>query len=327
MNTLRYPPRTPLRPEPEPTSDPTRDLYAPIALYGAAFLGLAAWVLLERPGHGLLLFLIAAGALAAIKTAVLVAIAFAVASKYDVEFGTLPTATLKFASIVVCVDTARLWVGVFVRSVGAVSSSGKTVPGTRLFDWLCMLALMGLAMAYLFRFNFEEGRWLIRIMLVAMLVVDIGAVVILRAINETLRSRRTTPVPIATPTPTTPTMPGTAGKPLAPATPATPPAPRIVQTDADRGFDERIISGIGIQDARPWVKYRKDATRKLVDDLVAAGAIHVYVDLGKNRFLVELPATKPERDACLTLANTFVRANGTTTAVGNRYMAIPLPRR
>ncbi len=306
---------------------PTRDLYAPIALYGAAFLGLAAWAIVEQDSHGVVLFLLATCALAAIKAAVLVVMAFAVASKVDISFGTLPSAALKFGALTVSVDTARLWLKVFLKSVGAISATGKPGFGVHTLDWLCMLLLMGAGFYYLFELAFDQARPLIRLMLVAMLFIDALAILGKRALTAAPPR-----APVATPTaPAAPVKPA-APAPIVPVAPATPPAPVIVQTEADREIDRRITSGVGIQDARQWARYRKDASRKLIDDLYAAGAARVLVDLGSERLIAELPAAPRERAACLQLVQAYrqsagINAASSAAAPMNRFVIIETRRR
>lgn len=302
-------------------TDPTRDLYLPIALYVAGFLLLLAWLVFNKHSSalGIAFVSLAVAVLVIIKTGVLTGLAFLIAPRFDVGFGTLRSAVLKFAAIVIFVDAAGQWLLVFMRSAGAVSGKG----GGGLIELLFTAALILCALHYLFDIDGQEARWIVRFMILALFLVDVGALVALRAATTTLQASRRPPTPVAA---------VSSANPASPATPTPPPAaPAPVLTDAERQVADRISRhSPTLVDGREWTRNMRyastqRATSKLIEDLYAAGAPNVYVDMAvaitapqtgpravslKHKLYAELPADPAQRAACIAAAANYLAQKG-----------------
>ena len=74
-------------------------------------------------------------------------------------------------AIVIFVDGAGQWLLVFMRAAGAVSTKG----GGGWIEWLFTAALILCALHYLFDIDAQEARWIVRFMILALFLVDVGA--------------------------------------------------------------------------------------------------------------------------------------------------------
>ncbi|MGA2442447.1 MAG: hypothetical protein ABSH08_15955 [Tepidisphaeraceae bacterium] len=91
--------------------DPVRDFYVPLILLVGGFLAALAWVILQTAmgTKGLVIMSLVVGLAVLLKTTVLVALALWGASKLDVSLGLVGPAILKFAGMIISIDSTRLW--------------------------------------------------------------------------------------------------------------------------------------------------------------------------------------------------------------------------
>jgi hypothetical protein len=300
--------------------DPWRDLYIPVAMCVVGFVGIIVYAAMGRHGWAAMILPLVMALVAAVKTALLLAIAFFLAAKMDVSFGLFRTALLKFVAIVVFIDATRLWMIVFMKATHAISTSGKGPASAFWLDLVLMVALLLCALYYLFEIDYEESRWFVRLMVLSMVVVDVGFVIGTNALTNAARPRRVV-APVA----------------VAPTT--APAAPAIAPTAGDKQIAATIVQGSAVFDARQWILRSRipvtDPMCLFIGSLYAAGAEHVYVDVRGARVgraakaYVELPADPNQRRACMKLAAQYRDTNGSRPAstqplVTRRFLVIDL---
>jgi len=305
-------------------TDPIRDVYVPATILAIGFLAAMAWALSQTNmgARGAIATCIAAGILTLIKVGVLIGLALLVAPALGISFGLMGPAILKFAAIIIFVDSAELWLSVIFRATGAISPSGQT-------SWYIIFPRLGLATTlisimcfYLFRMEPNEVAmfaipmaiisWLVEVVLEVVLLMIVGAVVALHHAQVVAAA--------AAPS---------GGAPISavPATAPVGPSPAPVQSTQ---FDLVIIHRVNqhaAQEGNQWkLQYHSSAFDKRTDDLIdkeyAAGAVRVYIDFGLGagpvtshtvihpRAYVELPASDDQMAACLDVAHAYRTANG-----------------
>lgn len=137
---------------------PARDIYVPIGLLITGFLAMFAWALVDvqLPMRAMAIIALAAGVATTIKTAILIGIALIAAPMMGISFGTLRTAILKFAAIIIVTDAAMLWLDVMMQAVGAMPAYGPGVRGTGLVKVMSAAVIITLLTRYLFDMDWDE---------------------------------------------------------------------------------------------------------------------------------------------------------------------------
>lgn len=152
--------RAAVKPDDDKITSLPRDLYWPVGLLVAGFLGFVIWAIVIF-GEGMVgvgAVAVYVGGSTVVKTVVLIGLAFVFAPMAGVSFGTVGPAVLKFAAIIVFTDVAILWFDEIWRMM---TSTPQLKRGMGLGIWLTliitMLMVSGLCM-YLFDMDWEETR-------------------------------------------------------------------------------------------------------------------------------------------------------------------------
>ncbi len=307
-----------------------RDVYVPLGLLLGGFAAMGVWTILQpRATPGLvavMAVLVALGTL--IKTALLIGAAIAVASGLGVSFGTLRTAILKFAGIIVFTDAAILWLEVLMEASGAVRH-GRFTLFTVGINLLAATAIIGILCNYLFQMDRDDTvRVAFPLAFLSRLtgfLLTLLLVAILTALTARTRPRPA-PVPAAT---ATTTMPATAAPAAIPA------------NAADRAIAEQIGRSPLIREGHVQVGQigRTRGHRDLVDRAEAAGAQKVYFDIESSvrgpsfKAYVELPADPAKRAACFTALASICQDNqytldpASSSDKGQRFVTVMLEKK
>lgn len=292
-------------------TDPARDLYVPVGLLAAAFIGLMIWAVVgvgASAAEGAAILLPYVGGLTLVKTILLTGLALMFAPQLGLSFGTFWMGVLKFAAILIFTDVALLWVEEIMRATGGISASGRAPRGTLLIMLLAAVAVISTLCHYLFSMDSDE----VKIIAMPLAVVSFGANIVINVILGailTAASAPPTPVP-ATPAPA-PAGSTAASSPAAPGVPAAPAQPVHPQ---DQAVLARLKNKVFIQEAKQYRQLISKPQRRLLDDLYSAGVMRVIYDLeGGNpsepgRAYVELPPDPAARVACIEAYHKYCSA-------------------
>jgi hypothetical protein len=308
-------------------TEPVRDVYAPATILAIGFLAAMAWALTQTNmgAVGVIATCVAAGILTLVKVAVLIGLALLVAPALDISFGLMGPAILKFAAIIIFVDTAELWLNAIFRATGAISPSGQTSLYIILPRLGLATTLIGIMCFYLFSMEPNEvALFAIPMAIVSWLVEFVLDVVLFIIVSAVMAAHHAAVVAATAPPAAAP-----AGAPAATVPSAAPAAPVPAAVPATE-FDLQIIQRVNehvAQEGNQWkLSYHYSAfdkrTGDLIDRMYAAGAFRVYIDLlagvshaGDHTVLsreayVELPASDDQMAACLDVAHAYRTANG-----------------
>jgi hypothetical protein len=102
-----------------------RDFYWPSGVLAAGFIALLAWAATAGASGGVLVvFTVYITIVTLIKTGIMIGAAFIIAPLAGISFGTLWTAILKLAAIVVMTDAALFWLQAIMEYTGAYPGAG-----------------------------------------------------------------------------------------------------------------------------------------------------------------------------------------------------------
>ncbi|MGA2499270.1 MAG: hypothetical protein ABSH20_16145 [Tepidisphaeraceae bacterium] len=304
---------------------PPRDVYLPLGLLITGFVAMGVWAIMQPHASPALLAIIAVLAVlgTVIKTGLLIAAAIAVASGIGVSFGTLRTAILKFAAIIVVTDAAILWLEVVMQATGAVRP-GRFSLLTVSVNLMLASGIIGFLCHYLFQMDRDETAQVALPLAVLSRLAGFLLKVLLVA-GLTAMTARMRPLPAPVPAATT-TMP-VAGAPAASPGNA-----------ADRALAEHIAKSRLIREGQEQVGQigRTRGHRDLVDRAQAAGAKKIYFDMEPAmhglplRVYVELPADPAKRAACFAALvsicqdNQYTLVPATCSDKGQRFVTVIL---
>jgi len=335
--------------------DPIRDLFVPIGLIITGAVGSLAYACLETKLGLTSLAIVSAltAVLTVVKIGILIGAALMLAPMLGISFGLLGSAVLKFASIVIFIDSAELWVNVLLRATGGISATGRA-PIYIIVVWLGLgLVLMAGLCAYLFSLDASEAStfailmailsWIIGLMVSVVLFFALGAM----AVAVVAGHSPTTPMPITAPMVSSIPIGAAraiAGPPPATAVPAGP-------IDFDSAIARRIHPPNGRSEvigANKWIQMSgrtgaNSATNQLISKMYGAGAVNVYIDLfGGMRqpripgavgplMYVELPAGNDKIAACVQVAQAYRSQTGQSPtspadAVTKQFLVVDLER-
>lgn len=162
---------------------PPRDLYVPVALLVTGFLAMLAWAVLALDAGAVGVIIVSGftGTVTVVKTAVIIGLALVVAPMMGISFGSLNTAILKFAAIIIFADAAMLWLDVAIGSVG-----GRLTLRLLFIELIAVAAIIGFLCHYLFDMDGDETRMfalpMAGVSWVLGLILDFAALAVLRAI-------------------------------------------------------------------------------------------------------------------------------------------------
>jgi hypothetical protein len=289
-----------------------------------------------------------------IKIGILIGAALMLAPMLGISFGLLGSAILKFASIVIFIDSAELWVNVLLQATGGISASGRA-PFYIIFVWLGMgVVLMALLCGYLFSLDVSEAStfailmailsWVIGVIVSIVLFFALGALAIaVVAHAPNLPTQITAPMVSAIP------VGAARALTIPPPAPAAP-AP-IGPPNFDSEIERRIHPPNGRSEvigANKWIQMTgrngaANPTNQLIANMYAAGAVNVYIDLfgGMRKpaipgamgslMYVQLPAGNAQIAACVTLAQSYrtqmgENPNSPADGVTKEFLVIDLGR-
>ena len=270
-----------------------------------------------------------------------------------ISFGLLGSAILKFASIVIFIDSAELWVNVLLQATGGISATGRA-PIYIIGVWLGMgVVLMAGLSAYLFSLDVSEASTFA--ILMAILSWIIGVIVSI-VLFFTLGALAVAVVAHAPNLPTQITAPMVSAIPVGPARAlATPPATATAAPTGPPNFDSEIERRIHppngrseVIGANKWLQMSgrngaNSPTNQLIANMYGAGAVNVYIDLfggmrqpaipgtAGSLMYVQLPAGNAQIAACVTLAQSYrtqmgQNPNSLADGVTKEFLVINLRR-
>ena len=330
--------------------DVRRDVFLPLALIGAGFLGMIVWALTAAGGGavGAVVMSIAVGASTLIKTFVIILLALVAAPMFGVSFGDFRTAIAKFAAVIIFTDMGLLWLDEIMDAV-AGEATGR---GARKLSWLITLLFATAVVSFLVRFLFdmdsEEVGYVAVPLVIASLVIGfvlkliaVGVLMGMMGAANAGSDAEDEPAGPGPPT-TSPVAPAAAG--AADATPdAAAPAPPAEsspyqETALDRTIARRLREP-GIIEGRTWIERQvlsDEASATLIRGLYAAGARRIHVDLKSSpratRAFVELPTDPSKRARCFSVYGAYPRTQGAdddsqaTKDTGQRFLVVDLKR-
>jgi hypothetical protein len=325
---------------------PLRDIHVPVGLLVAGFLGMVFWALLaEATGLRMSVVVLMASALStAIKTMVIAGLAFVIAERVGVSFGTFWSALLKFGGIIIFTDALLLWLEVIMKQTGAITPSGRGSILIPVVELIGATAVIAMLLNYLFDMERDETIWVAGpIAFSSMLVGFLLNLLLLGVLKAILVPAPPAPATAAAPPTTAPTAPsGT--------TATTPPAAAPQPAPTDKTPQDRIITlrisqqSPFVTEAREWFEHqplRGRGQKQLFERLSEAGVSEMYVDMQgargltrglSGRLYVELPLAPAGRTACFDAYKTYCSdARATLDPAeakdqGQRYLTIELKR-
>jgi hypothetical protein len=321
--------------------DGPRDIYVPVGLLVAGFIGMVLWALLavETDFRMSVIVLMASALSTAIKTIVLVGVGYALAARVGVSFGTFWSALLKFGAIIIFTDTLLLWLEQIIRYTGAIDSHGRGSIWILAMELMGATAVIAMLLNYLFDMDRDETIWVAGPIAFASMVVGfILKFVLLAVIEAILAGAPASPAPAAAGPTTAPT--GQAGSAQAPPLAAPEPAPTD-QTEQDRIITRRIEGQSPfVKEAHEWFEHRVlrgRGQKPLFERLSEAGVKRMYIDMQSSgglggKLYVELPQNPAGRTACFDAYETYcedARARldpAEAKDQGQRYLTIELKR-
>lgn len=336
--------------------DPIRDLFAPVGLIITGAVGSLAYACLQTNlgVTGLAVVSVLTALLTVIKIGALFGAALMLAPLLGISFGLFWPAVLKFAGIIIFIDSAELWINVILRATGGISPSGKTSIYI-LFVWFGLaVTLMAGLCAYLFSLDASEVSmltlplvilsWVIGLIVSVVLFFALAAmaIAVVAAHPPTIAMPITAPIVSALPIGAARAL--TTPPPPAPAAPTGPP-------NFDSEIERRIHPPNGRSEvigANKWIQMTgrngaANPTNQLIANMYGAGAVNVYIDLfGGMRqpaipgamgslMYVQLPAGNAQIAACVTLAQSYrtqmgENPNSPADGVTKEFLVIDLGR-
>ncbi len=270
---------------------PPRDVYAPAGLLVAALIAMLLWATVHLPMSfgSVVRAAVFGGVVTAIKTAMIVGLAFLVAARSGVSFGRTGIAILKFVAIIIVIDAAVLWLDVHMNNSG-VWRSARTWGYAILLRLLLAGAIASVLCHHLFQMDRDEARKVAFPLAVLSQLLGSIVSILLGAALIAIYTPRAKP-PAAAPAATKPPVVVPTVSPGSPADRA------LAEYMARSGYirDARQLTGRG-DGVYPWGDVAALA--------YAAGARNVYIDLQPAmsgqpiRVFVELPPDPARRAAC-----------------------------
>ncbi|HEY1923170.1 MAG TPA: hypothetical protein VGG44_10510 [Tepidisphaeraceae bacterium] len=312
-------------------NEPVRDLFVPTAMLVAGFLGAILWVFLQpKAGPGIVMIMaFLTGAATLIKTAILIGLAFVIAPRLGISFGLVGPAILKFAAIIILVDTAELWMETAFKASGAISANGRTTGYIILPRIGLATTLISLSCYYLFSMDRNDvAMFAVPAAFISWLtgfIMNMIVIGILAGMIAALHHKR-----VAQAAPIAPPAFAAIAATLVPSTHTrTIPAP-LAPTPFDGAILKRIQNQSGVTEVfegNQWKMQNHYAasdrlTAGLIDQMYNAGAVRVYIDTigvhaatgaGPVRRMVayvQLPADPKQIQICHDIAESFRLANG-----------------
>jgi hypothetical protein len=335
--------------------NPQRDVYLPVGLVIAGFLGMLGWLTLAADvgPFGVVLVGMATGFASAIKAAVLAALALLAGPLFAISCGNYRTAMGKFAAVLIFSDMVLLWLGAATDHL-AGPTVGNGLRGAALFGTLLLeLALVGFLVWLLFGMEWDETAVVavplaLGSLVLGLILKGIAFVVLVLILNGSGRAGAA-PVP-----PTFALGPAVGGGGASASSgddeedaddeEAAPPAAaesvRVRATEQDQKIMARVRARAGLAEARDWVgEHASDARRqRLAEVFYAAGARKVYFDLTAGgaarptRGFVELPTDAGGRAECFRIYGVYCARNRITPDPasakdgGQKYLVIEMKK-
>jgi hypothetical protein len=295
--------------------DPMRNFIVPAVLLAAGLAGVVLHVT-SRLGIGaaatiaIPIILALMLAFTAVKTLVLVLLAFPLATYSDVYMGLLRTAIFKLAATIFFGDIAILWLIAALRSAGVIQGRGEGGIGFWLIYAVVLALIFYVCFLYLFRISVADFRFAYRMSLASRicnlalnlaLIALVGLIAVNRA-GTRANALTIQPLPPQNPNANVPIsqVPIT----VALGTPVTAQPGQNTPTVTDTLISRQIQLG-HMTEGYAWCRAgtTDDAAKKLIDDMYHAGAQKVSVqDL---TVYTELPDDPAKRSACLDIAHAF----------------------
>ena len=321
---------------------PGRDIYAPVIILIIGFFGLMGWASHQTEGSTFVMIMVSAiwGLTTVVKTAILIGMAFVYAPQLGIGFGDVKSAILKFAAIILFSDALDAWLWVAMRAGRGNVFSSRMIAISVIVAACAISALCHI----LFEMDTEETGMFALPMAAASLVIGFLLRLGVLALLE-MMFNPTVPAPA-------PTAPPAVAQ--APAPPATGPGTNLFSPDdipdiktssdrvtirptaEDRQIAQRIAAGGPMfQDALQWIA-KPSVTSKgdlpaLINDLSAAGANPIHLELGKlakpSKLYAKLPDQKSTRASCFRIYRAYVKKWELESAIkdqGQEYMKIEL---
>ncbi len=322
--------------------DPMRNYVVPAILLAAGLLGIVLHVIWKM-GVGSaaelaipLLMAILLG-FTAVKTFILVMLAFPLATRSGVYMGLLRTAIFKLAATIFFGDIAILWLIAGLRSQGIIGPRGEG--GLSL--WLVYAVVLALifyaCFIYLFRISVADFRFAYRMSLasrICNLVLNLAFIAFVGAIVAS-RSKANAPVifpgiqppPAQNPMSTIPVSQSPIL--IAPGTPMTAQPGQNSPTMMDAVISQQIHLN-RMTEGYSWCRSGRadDADKKLISDMYNSGADKVYVG-GIATMYAQLPTDPVKRQTCLDVAHAFRKKYGlpddpSVNSLNYQYIVIDL---
>lgn len=296
--------------------DPMRNYIVPGALLAAGLTGIVLHVT-ARVGIGAAATVAIPVVMAimltftAVKTLILVLLAFPLAAYSDVYMGLLRTAIFKLAATIFFGDVAILWLITALRSAGVIQGRGEGGISFWLIYAVVLALIFYVCFLYLFQISVSDLRFAYRMSLASRicniglnlaLIAFIGSLTAshIRASNANVLSVQSVPAQSATaniPISQTPIA-------IAPGTPVIAQPGQSAPTVMDTLVSQEIQRG-KMMEGYAWCRtgVADDAAKKLIDDMYHAGADKVYVH-GFTVYTL-LPGDPAKRSGCLAVAHAF----------------------
>jgi hypothetical protein len=319
-------------------ADDVHDVYLPTALLIIGLLASFGWIVHQGKWgtrESIVIFQLT-GAAILIKVAILSFVAWLFARKSGGSFGTPATTILKIAALVIFLDAVFLWLRTGMTESGMMSASGRGPRGTIMLELLVLVFTALFVARFVYRLDDNEATTFGCLIAVGNLMVNVALVLAVAAGLHLLIAARTRSSAMAT-------VPSPANTLASTSSSSTP----IADTSADRQIARRISQGSPIVfEGRQWkqvffLRNSDKPTSNLIDQMYAAGALKVYIDVVGGQTVegvaahptaemyVELPVEQVQRAKCSNIALAYRSENGVSSAppftpVDGRFLVIDL---